>query len=261
MELRNPASGQLRKGGFRIRIEGAARLTERASFLATYGSADQPLFVTRGGAFTRKPLHETGSRMHASAGFLLETDSHANKGKLQGGQAVAAKRESVQQAPPLNKRINCIEQFRSMKRILLAIALLSCMVVSAQEFETNPSGPGPECAAAGGDCMPTFMRSSSKESLALFSSWFRNAYLREFKLYKKRNKGTYQYHKDDFQSVLVSFMIDTTGRPRLMGTRPELLSGAQSEVLRSVFDRCPSWTPAMQNGRKVRFKYTLPVNE
>lgn len=94
------------KSRFRAAPEGRVPYPDRRrgqadrtrEFLAAYGPADQPLFVTRG-AFTRKPLRETGSRMHASAGFLLETDSHANKVELQGGQAVAAKRESARQGP------------------------------------------------------------------------------------------------------------------------------------------------------------------
>lgn len=149
-----------------------------------------------------------------------------------------------------------------MKKTLLAFALLSYMSAFAQHFETNPTDPAAkEQAAEDGDRMPTFMQASPKESPKLFRNWFQNAYLHEVKLYKKRNKKNYKYLKNDFQSIRVSFIIDTTGRPRLIGTEPELLSAIQSEVLHAVFNKCPSWTPAVQNGRKVRFKYTMPVIE
>lgn len=156
-----------------------------------------------------------------------------------------------------------------MKRFLLTAALLVCLGAVAQAHtsggkavaepptDTRHSASGPE----EGDRLPTFQGISPKESLARFREWFRNAYLREFRLYKKKHKATYKYEKGDFQDVVVQFVIDTTGRAILHSTRPVHLSEVQTDVLLATFGKAPLWTPAVQKGRMVKYKFTMPVRE
>lgn len=153
-----------------------------------------------------------------------------------------------------------------MKMTFFVLLLLCSSAAFAEESSVRrperPNGQEPPAAQpVSADRMPTFMSGSPKESLQMFHDWFENAYKREYRSWRKRNKGSYKYDPNDFQSVEVSFMIDTTGRPILLDTRPEVLSDVQTETLRKTFERCPSWTPAVQNGRKVRFKYKMPVIE
>ena len=64
----------------------------------------------------------------------------------------------------------------------------------------------------------------------------------------------------DLKDAIVQFYIDTLGRPRFLGSKPDDLSGPQIEILKATFARSPSWTPAIQKGRKVKIKYVLPLN-
>lgn len=151
-----------------------------------------------------------------------------------------------------------------MKQNLLVLLLLCSATASAGtsigRLPDRPDGQEhPHAPSVSADRLPTFLSGSTKESIQIFRNWFEDAYKREIRLYRKRNKGSYQYDPNDFQSFKVSFFIDTTGRPILMATQPELLSDVQAEVLQKTFERCPSWIPAVQNGRKVRVKYTMPV--
>lgn len=147
-----------------------------------------------------------------------------------------------------------------MKRLLLTL-LLSALAVTASAQSAGIEPEAPRAGMQEGDRYPTFRSISHKESIQLFREWFRDAYLCQYRLYKKRNKATYKYQKREFQSVVVRFCIDTLGRPQLMETRPASLSGIQTEVLQATFDEAPSWTPAVQKGRKVKVEYTMPVNE
>lgn len=157
-----------------------------------------------------------------------------------------------------------------MKRILLAASLIACLGFAPQArtacriVGAEPRSVAQRSApdrAGEGDRMPTFRGISPKESVGRFREWFRDAYLREYRLYKKRNKAAYKYKEGDFQDVIVEFVIDTTGRAVLCSTRPGRLSEVQTEVLKATFEKAPLWTPAVQKGRKVKVKYTMPVRE
>lgn len=59
----------------------------------------------------------------------------------------------------------------------------------------------------------------------------------------------------------MQFVIDTTGRAILHSTRPVHLSEMQTDVLLAIFAKVSLWIPAVQKGRKVKFKFTMPVRE
>ncbi len=123
--------------------------------------------------------------------------------------------------------------------LLFAMLLLS-MPLSAQEADRMASFQG---------------ATSPQESLARFREWFRTAYAKELRLYKKHSGNP----EPELKDAIVQFYIDTLGRPHFLGSKPEGLSGPQVEILKTAFNRSPSWTPAVQKGRKVKIKYVLPV--
>lgn len=139
-----------------------------------------------------------------------------------------------------------------MKTTLLTLAFLTAFAISC---------PAQSGELPAGDRPAQFVLHDRALSLVEFREWFHQAYLEEFRLYKKQHKQTYKYRKGDFQSVRVTFTIDTLGKARIDRTQPEDLSPVQTEVLQATFENCPSWIPAFQAGRKVKMKYTMPVSE
>ena len=97
--------------------------------------------------------------------------------------------------------------------------------------------------------MPSFRNATTQESLKRFREWFADAYRREYKAYRKRNKATLSHEEPLLQDVVVQFVVDTTGRTHILKIQPEELSAMQSEILRETFASAPAWNPAIQKGK------------
>lgn len=146
-----------------------------------------------------------------------------------------------------------------MKSLVLWVALILTTAGPARAERPSKYEPAPQPAVAE-DRMPSFRNATTQESLRLFREWFADAYRREYKAYKKRNKATLPREEPLLQDVTIQFVINTLGRPRILKIRPETLSDMQTEILRETFAAAPAWIPAVQNGRKVQVKYTMPVH-
>ena len=145
-----------------------------------------------------------------------------------------------------------------MKHLVLwALLVLACTTAArAAKPAASEHSPAP---AAAEDRMPSFRNATTKESIRFFREWFADAYRREYKAYKKRNKAVMSRAEPLLQDVVIQFVIDTLGRPRILKIQPEQLSEMQDEILRETFASAPAWNPGIRDGRKVRVKYTMPV--
>lgn len=148
--------------------------------------------------------------------------------------------------------------FVNMKHLVLWAFLVLACTTAARAAKPAKSEQAPATAAAE-DRMPSFRNATTQESIRLFREWFADAYRREYKAYKKRNKATMSRVEPLLQDVVVQFVIDTLGRPRILKIQPEKLSEMQDEILRETFASAPAWIPGVRDGRKVRVKYTMPV--
>lgn len=59
--------------------------------------------------------------------------------------------------------------------------------------------------------------------------------------------------------VFVSFIIETDGKLTGIKVERKLGYGTDEEAIR-VLKASPAWTPGIQNGRKVRVKYNIPIS-
>lgn len=59
--------------------------------------------------------------------------------------------------------------------------------------------------------------------------------------------------------VFVSFIIETDGKLTAIKVERKLGYGTDEEAIR-VLKASPAWTPGIQNGRKVRVKYNIPIS-
>ena len=59
--------------------------------------------------------------------------------------------------------------------------------------------------------------------------------------------------------VLVSFVIEKDGSITDIKVLKDIGYGSGQEAVR-VLKKCPNWTPAEQNGKKVRAAFMLPLN-
>ncbi|MDE6045703.1 MAG: energy transducer TonB [Alistipes sp.] len=146
-----------------------------------------------------------------------------------------------------------------MKTLVCWTLLMLTSLLSAQAGNPAKSKPAPAQTATE-DRMPSFRNATTQESLKRFREWFADAYRHECKAYRKRNKATLSREEPLLQDVVVQFVIDTLGRPHILKIQPEKLSDMQSEILRETFASAPAWNPGIQNGKKVRVKYTMPVH-
>lgn len=146
-----------------------------------------------------------------------------------------------------------------MKSLVLWAALTLAAAGPTRAESPAKSQPIPQSTGAE-DRMPSFRNATTQESLKIFREWFADAYRREYKAYKKRNKATLSREEPLLQDVVIQFVIDTLGRPRILKIRPEELSDMQTEILRETFASAPAWTPGVREGRKVRVRYTMPVH-
>lgn len=142
-----------------------------------------------------------------------------------------------------------------MKNFVLWVAfVLLCTTTTRAESPAKPARTVTE------DRMPSFRNATPRESIQLFRKWFADAYRHEYKAYRKRNKAILSPKEPLMQDVVIQFVIDTLGRPRILKIQPEKLSDMQNEILREIFASAPAWIPGVQNGRKVKVKYTMPAH-
>lgn len=143
-----------------------------------------------------------------------------------------------------------------MNKVLFSVTFL-LLALSAQSQNQHPD------KSANDDHMALFGNcATSKESLVCFSEWFVDAYRHERRNYAKHNKETIKTENCEFaKAIVLQFYVDTLGHPQFLSTIPDNLCPMQTEVLQQTLKRSPAWTPAVQRGRKVKIKYSLPVRD